>query len=506
MNDGVKVRGSGGWLQMRDPWQLLGIALLALAVTACGGGTGSSPGESTNSGGSAGGASGSGAAPSGILKIEVRDPIGLPAKVARVSVQPVGGNTLYGLTDADGRVEMRVPAGQLGVYASGPEYGGGAPDVKLGDRQTLEVLIQTRPRTDRPSGGVANAFADDVSADGRTVQISLGLLSVNASNGYDTFVDRANKARIESCVPDSANDLPAVRPDCISGPVGFDAAYAEAEPAQEVHVEWTDGQGGYARSFETLLLVDQSTALATADPADRRLAAAKYLLSLTDAVAAGQKRAILGAFAADDAASGRYSALPQKPLTLFPLENPQLTSDGRSLFAAVDSLAALEGGVGALLPAVDKALDFMGSRPSTGGRGIVVVSSGGDEGCGSASDCTELRDAVISKSRALGVHIVTIGFAGAGTAARHEPMNLLAQANWGGASLWLDDASQLPAAMADAYAFLADLKPYVRVTFRVESPTVGAFASGRTVLGKVRFEDCPWDCYEVTVPFAVKIP
>jgi hypothetical protein len=112
----------------------------------------------------------------------------------------------------------------------------------------------------------------------------------------------------------------------------------------------------------------------------------------------------------------------------------------------------------------------------------------------------------MAKSKALGVRIITIGLAGSGSAARHESMNLLAQSDWGAASLWLDDPSQFAAAMADAHSFLGDRKPYVRVTFRIESPTAGAFAPGRTVLGKVRFEDCPWDCYEVIVPFAVKIP
>ena len=62
------------------------------------------------------------------------------------------------------------------------------------------------------------------------------------------------------------------------------------------------------------------------------------------------------------------------------------------------------------------------------------------------------------------------------------------------------------ASLRAAFAVLADTKPAAWATFRLESATAGAFASGRTVLGKVQFEDCPWDCYEVSVPFAVKIP
>lgn len=495
----VGLRGAApvNWMRWTNVGALL---LLLLCLTACGGGGSGGAGDGA---GSSGGTSGSG---SGTLKVEVKDPVGMPARFAQVSVQPSGGSTRYGYTDADGRVEMQVPAGRLSVYASGPDFGGGAPDVTLGDRQTLKVEIQTHPHTDQPFGGVANAFVDDVSADGRTVQISLGVFPVNAVNGFDTFIGRADKARIEGCVPDVANDVSGVQADCIAGPAGFDAAYASAQPSQEPHVEWTEGSGGVPGSFETLLLLDQSAAIAIDDSADRRLSAAKYLLSRTDAAAAGQKRAMLGAFAADDAVSGRYSALPQKPLTLFPLENPQLTSNGRSLFPIVDALAALEGGAGALLPAVDKALDFMAANAWNGRRGIVVLGSGVDDVCGSRSDCVAFRNAVMARSRALGVRIVTIGLAGLGTAAQQETMNLLAQSDWGGASLWLKDPAQFAVAMADAYSFLADTKPYVRVTFRLESPTAGAFAPGRTVLGKVRFEDCPWDCYEVTAPFAVKIP
>jgi hypothetical protein len=490
--------GIGTGPRVKSASQLFGAALLTLTMTACGdGGAGGGPAGAPGSGGTVSSAN---------LIVAVTDPIGMPAIGARVIVQPVGGSTRYGTTGPNGQAEIRVTPGRLSVYASAPEFAGSGPDVTLDSGATLKVSIATHPRVEVPAGGIANAFAEAVSADGRILQISLGIFPVNGANGVDTFVNRADKARIEDCVPDATNDAPGVQADCIKGPARFDASYAGGEPSQEISVEWTAGSGGSTSSFETLLLLDQSAGLATDDPADRRLFAAKYLLSQTHAAAAGQKRAMLGAFAADDAASGRYSALPQKPLTLFPLENPRLTSDGRSFFPIIDTLATLEGGAGVLLSAVDKALDFIGANAWTGGRGLVVVGSGADDACGSRSDCIEFRDAVIAKGRALGVRIVMIGIGGSGTAARHESMNLLAQSNWGGASLWLDDPSQFAAAVADAYSYLADVKPYVRATFRIESPTAGAFASGRTVLGKVRFEDCPWDCYGVTIPFAVQIP
>jgi hypothetical protein len=509
MNKSVTIRGTCREARERNVWQMPGAVLLMLAMTACGGGTGDgsggTPGTGTGSPGNPTGSIGNPTVSTGNLKVEVTDPIGMPAKFARVSLQSSFGGTLYNFTDANGTVEMRVPAGSWSIYASGPDYGGGASPVTIGDRQTLTVAIQTHPQVGWSAGAVANALVERVSSDGRVLELVLGFLPVNGNNGYDSFASGIGKARIEDCFPDAANDAPDLRADCIAGPAGFDAVYsgAVASSDPEPSLEWPSGTAG---SFELLLLLDQSTDLAANDPNDRRLFAAKYLLSLTGRDAAGQKRVMLGAFAADDAAAGRFSALPQKPLALFPLENPQLTADGRSFFPIVDTLGALEGGAGALLQAVDRGLDFMGAKAWTGRRGIVVVSSGTDEGCGSAGNCARLRDTVIARSKALGVRIVTIGLSGSGSAAPHESMNLLAQSDWGGASLWLEDPSQFGAAMADAQSFLADTKPSARVSFRLESPTPGAFASGRTVLGKVRFEDCPWDCNDVTVPFAVKIP
>lgn len=479
----------GGWL------------LLMLGIAACSGG-GDGPPASTPTGPVSPTAVGS-----GTLVVTVLDPLGLPAVGATVVVSSGSGSTLDSTTDAKGQVRFQLAAIPRHVMAFGPEFVGYLHEVNIVDGATLRISLLTRPRTELPAGGIANAFVGDVSADGRTLQVSLGIFAVDATNDvYAWLTDQVGSARVEDCAPDTSNDANGVQADCIAGPAGFDAAYTGAEPSQETYVEWTAGQGAIASSFETTLLLDQSTALATADPADRRLFAAKYLLSLADGAVAGQKRAVLGAFAADAAASGLYSALPQKPLTLFPLENPQLTSDGRSFFPVVDSLATLEGGASALLSAVDRALDFMGVNAWNGRRGIVVVGSGIDEACGSSSDCAELRDRVITKSRALGVRIVTIGLSGSGTVAQLGSMNLLAQSDWGGAALWLDDPAQFGAALADAHSFLADRKPYVRTTFRIESPTPGAFVSGRTVLGTVRFQNCPWDCFTVSVPFAVKIP
>lgn len=465
---------------------LLGTAWLALTMVGCGGGAGGSSNDS--------------AAASAELVVAVTDPLGMPAPGAKVTVQPLVGGTLYGDTGADGRVKLRVPPGQLRVFASAPEFGGTGPVMTVGNGETLTVSIVTQPRVDQSAGGIAGAKVVEMSPDGRALQLLLDIIAVD---GFNDLASVSTEIEVEHCAPDVANDTPDVQPDCIAGPSGFDAGYGGSAADS---VEMVSNGDLVFGSFDTVLLLDQGADLAIIDPADRRLVAAKYLLSLTSDRGAGQQRSILGAFSADHAGSGRFSVLPQKPVTLFPLGNPGFTSDGRSLFPFVDSLSTQEGGAGALLPAIDKALDLLGGSAGTYNPAIVVVSSGRDDTCGPIEDCRRLRDALIARADAKGVRIVTIGPLRDGRPAEYETMNLLAQTRRAGAALWLDDPTQFGMAMVDAHSYLGDFKPFVRATFRLETPTAGAFVPGRTVLGKVRFEHCPWDCTEVVVPFAVKIP
>lgn len=492
MNKLVKTSGSLPEIRANDARAWVGAALLALTMAACGGG-GAGGGQEGTSGGS-------GAVPGGNLIVTVMDPLRIPAVGAKVTVQPDGGSTIYGTTGSNGQAEIRVPAGRVMVYVSGPGFRGFGPDVTVGSRETLKVSVATHPKVDSLAGGIVGAKVVEVSPDGRAVQFSLDIMSVDGVNQYSSV---STAIQVEDCTPDAVNDTLGVQADCIVGAGGFDAPYGASRTES---VETVSNAGLSFGSFDTVLLLDQGADLAINDPADQRLFAAKYLLSLTSDRGAGQQRSVLGAFSADHAGSGRFSVLPQKPVTLFPLGNPGFTSDGRSLFPIVDALATQEGGAGALLPAVDKALDFLDASADLSSPAIVVVSNGRDDTCGSTADCRRLRDAVVARADARGVRIVTIGLARDGSAADHETMNLLAQTRYAGASLWLDDPAQFGMAMVDVHSYLGDFKPFVRATFRIESPTAGAFAPGRTVLGKVRFEHCPWDCFEAAVPFAVKIP
>jgi hypothetical protein len=214
----------------------------------------------------------------------------------------------------------------------------------------------------------------------------------------------------------------------------------------------------------------------------------------------------LAAFSSDDPASGQSSLLPQKPVTIFPLENPQFTADGRSYFATVDQFAALEGGASPLFAAIDRTLDLAAADPLRGAKAVVVVTNGRDDTCGTRSECRSIVDALVQKSKATGVAIVAVGLEDAAGTADHEALGLLSQGTEHGAAFWAHNPDQLAPILGTVHSFLGKSEDTVEVTFRIQSPVVGAFASGRTVIGQVSLEMCPWECSYAVVPFVIRIP
>ena len=198
--------------------------------------------------------------------------------------------------------------------------------------------------------------------------------------------------------------------------------------------------------------------------------------------------------------------MPQKPVTVFPLENPQFTADGRSYFATVDQLGALEGGASPLLAAIDRTLDFAAADPQQDAKALVVVTNGRDNTCGTRSECRSILEALVRKSKASGVAIVAVGLEDAAGTADHEALGLLSQGTGNGAAFWAPIPTQLPMVLGDVHSFLARSKDTLEVAFRIQSPVVGAFASGRTVIGQVSLEVCPMSCSYNLIPFVVQVP
>lgn len=136
---------------------------------------------------------------------------------------------------------------------------------------------------------------------------------------------------------------------------------------------------------------------------------------------------------------------------------------------------------------------------------MVVVTNGRDDTCGTRSECRSRLDALVRKSKASGVTIVTVGIGDAAGAADHEALGLLSQGTANGAAFWAPRPTQLPMVLGDVHLFLARSKDTLKATFQMQSPDVGAFASGRTVIGQVSFEVCPWECTYIVIPFIVQV-
>jgi hypothetical protein len=86
---------------------------------------------------------------------------------------------------------------------------------------------------------------------------------------------------------------------------------------------------------------------------------------------------------------------------------------------------------------------------------------------------------------------------------------LLSQGAANGAAYWAPNPQQLTMVLGDVHSLLARSKDTLEVAFRIQSPVAGAFASGRTVIGQVSLEFCPWQCiYTIytVVPFVVQVP
>ncbi len=478
------------------------VAIAAVvSVSGCGGGGGSGASDVavTNSTGSTGAPA---PAQTGTVDIVVKDALGAPVAGARVSLYSGAGRSLL-IADAGGKLTLDgVPSGTVRAYGDdGDEFVGHATgfsgDASLPANGRIQLTITVRPSA-YPSIGVAGASvpAGGVSADGRMLRFELQLIYVGSDGaiGQGGIVDGLS---VGGCIPETSNDTPRVQADCVVGPEGFDAAYgflggySLAEPARS------------PEPYSATLLVDQSSHIVTNDPWRVRLFDLKYFLTTKGA----NDRVVLAAFASNDVASGDLSPLPQQPVTIFPVENPKFTTSAGDLFPTIDSLASLEGGAAPLYAAIDAAIDFTAANSSTGGRrAVVVLTDGRDDTCGSPTQCETARKALIEKSRTAGVPIVTLGLARPSGPANAKALSLLATDS-GGTALWADDPTQL-GILFRALTHVLDGSALIEtVRLTIQSPTDGAFQSGRTVLGTAHYEACDLgDCTSIDVPFAVRIP
>jgi len=478
--------------------------LAALVLTACGGGGGPPPEPS--------GSPDTGTPPTppvrgtGKVVVIARDVFRVPLAGARIYLSTYWTDSdQEAVADANGRAEFANVPENFSVSVHEPArspmwlYGlSGTQKVASGEVKQIDV---TASPSSIPGGGVAAASvgAGGISEDGRTLDLSVKVIQVRHPSESD-YLYGAGSIQVQvPCVPDTSNDLPEHRSDCISGADEFDASYG---PGQISSVKWQPAGAGEATPYAAALLLDQSSGVIVDDPVDARLFAAKYFLTY----ASTDNPKLLAAFASDAPQAAGFSLLPSHPVSFFPVENPEFSSYGPGYFPTVDALSTMEGGGAPLYAALDKLLDFVASHHTGSARAVVVISNGRDDTCGSRAECRAMRDAVIHKSRATDIAIVTIGVPSADGAVDREALGLLAQGTPRGAAFWAGSPEQLAMTVSSAHSYLARQKDLMEVTFQIQSPVAGAFASGRSVLGTLWLVECHWECIYTDIPFVVKIP
>jgi hypothetical protein len=479
--------------------------LLVLALTGCSGGGNGDAGSPQDP---PGGLSGTGS-----LDVTVHDTFGAPLPGVTVVVTPSTGTQLTSVSDPSGQVAFRnVREGMSTVATEVPDAAGTmVVAVERGRVQAVDLYVHPISAS---AGAVLGAWLPNgASADGRTIEIaleiaeSLGNSIAFWGNEGDSWSN--DGVRVEACVPDPANDRPLFRPDCVAAANGFDSPYVKTGSSDAVETiarlpertQNVDLSGISPMPFRVVLLIDQGDTVALRDPADQRLFAARYLLQMIG----GDSSVAVGAFATDRHDPDGPSLLPHQPVTFFPVENPTFTA-GRSHLTTVESLASMEGGASSLFAAIDAAIDLQMSTDYDYKRAIVIVTDGNDETCGTQENCRAQRDALVEKSRATGVAIITVGYDGGTGTADLDTLGRLAHGNLGGAAFWVDSAAQLAPTMRTVHSYLADMSRSAVVTFRLEAAKAGTFAPGRTVLGRVRYADrCPIDCNYVYIPYVVQI-
>lgn len=484
----------------------VGLLALLLGLTGCGGGGGDASSSPSPPGGPTPPPVSSGPG-RGTVAVTVTDVLGSPIAGAEVWINSDQPNEdKWVTTDSTGKVEVTgVHAGPADIQASSSDAYGLLKRVSIPANGIQRVTVVAVPAAEGASGvAAARVIPGSVSNDGRAVEFAVSIIQVPHASSAEYWAWGPDAVRVMACAPDPANDGNGVQPDCVSGEQGFDAAYSGLNEGRAVSIIQNRAAGYdpiFRPRFKTALLIDQSSGVIVSDPGDKRLFAAKYLLSRAEV----ERRFAVAAFAADDAGSGQPALLPQKPVTILPVENPGFTSDGRALFPVVDSLSALEGGGAPVLEAIDRMLDF-GVRGPEEKASLIVITDGRDKDCSSPSQCRARRDALLQKSRDKGVSILTVGLARSPGDWDRETLAFAAQWGSGGAAFWANEPRQLAPVLAVAERYARNEVDTLNVSFRIRSETAGTFVPGRTILGQVRFEICPFDCSYTFVPFAVKIP
>ena len=418
------------------------------------------------------------------VTVTVTDVLGAP--VAGADIRLYASMNGSAVTGADGRAEFYFHdlANLYTVTARGADTFGYAESFQsAGDR--VDIAITAQPSAD-PTAGISRVTVPigGASDDGRSLEFNIRFIYVldTAANYMEDW--NAGRSACFRANRTLATTHRGSRPTVSTARTGFDAPYV----GTVVAANWVPPDAR-AAPLAVSLLTDQGGSINVNDPADRRLLAAKYLMTRLGP----DDQVVVAAFASNDSGSGQFALLPNTPFTIFPLEGPGFTTDGRGYFPTIDSLATLEGGASPLYASLDRMVDFTASHaPADADRAVVVISSGDDESCGSRDTCWGTQRALLDKSAAAGMSVAVIGLADPSGKTNVKALSMFAQ-DENGATFWANDPKQVATILGTLPTILDGHQGAVDVTIHLQSSVAGAFASGRIVHGRAQLLVCPWD-------------
>lgn len=328
----------------------------------------------------------------GDIQVSVTDDSGAPVANAELMLTTNEGNQLRGYTDTAGQYwYSSVEASFFSISASASGFETQHFDGYL-DGGTTESVNFSMQREALPVGWMVDARVVSYTANSATFEIDVIAFDAE-QNQYTNLQD--SDFRIEDFTIEDRGTTFSISQN-----------YSTFNPGN-----------GNGLGYSAMMLFDQSGSISSTDPNDARLSAAKAFLDNMGP----SDNARLAAFA-----SG--GSLPHDPITIW--DGP--TSDGRSYFPVIDSLATMESGGTPLYDAVSVSADVI-STANNPNKAVVVFTDGMD------TSSTKSIDQAIADAKSRSVELHTVGLSDS------IDMDVLLKMalETGGSFMFADDARRL---------------------------------------------------------------
>jgi hypothetical protein len=137
---------------------------------------------------------------------------------------------------------------------------------------------------------------------------------------------------------------------------------------------------------------------------------------------------------------------------------------------------------------------------------MVVFADGKDTDCGTVSQCSTERHALIGQLHDSDIDLITVGVGNPWEFPNGRALSRLA-AESGGIALWASHYYVLADIFNELPTLLDGSAQFRLARFRLDSPIEGAFKSGQTVLGTLYVAQSYWGgSTAMEIPFEVQIP